>query len=277
MKIIPGIVITALAATLVLGCGKKPAAPAEQPAPATTESAAPATPQAATKAPTPDFIADAIGDETRLADARMRDAFRKPAEILTFSGLRRGDKVVEVAPGGGYYTALLSRVVGPEGKVYAIDSDRLFEYMPRLREGFAEYIERDPRDNVEYSVQRLDALDIPGGIDQVWIVLFYHDTIWMGLDRAAMNRTFFEHLRPGGSLIVIDHSSAAGAGFSVAKELHRVEADAVEREIEAAGFVLAEQSDALAYPDDPRTDSIFDEGRRGRTDQFVWRFVRPVN
>jgi predicted methyltransferase len=274
MKTISGFITAALVATLVLGCGKKePPAPAEAPAPA-VEAAAP---QAAAKAPPPDFIVDAIADDTRLADARMRDAFRKPAEVLVFSGIRRGDTVVEIAPGGGYYTALLSRVVGPEGKVLAIDSDRLFEYMPRLREGFTSYIEQDPRENVQYSVQRLDELDVPQGVDQVWVVLFYHDTIWMGLDRAAMNRTFFEHLRPGGSLIVIDHSSLPGADESVAKELHRVDAASVEREIEAAGFVLAEKSDALVNPDDPRTDSIFDEGRRGRTDQFVWRFVRPVD
>jgi len=261
-----GLLMTSiLLAFLTAGCGQKESP--EPPVAAAPEIEAPAT--------APDFITEAIGDPGRLADARVRDPYRKPGEILAFSGIRPGDAIVEIAPGGGYYTALLSRVVGPAGRVYAIDSDRLHEYMPSLREMYTQYVEADPRENVEYSSQRLDALELPPGVDQVWMVQFYHDTIWLGVDRAAMNRAFFDALKPGGVYLVIDHSAAAGADDAVTRDLHRVDPATVRAEIEAAGFVRAGTSDVLANAEDPLDDSVFDEARRGRSDRFVWKFVKP--
>lgn len=258
----------ACAALALAGCAKK-----EPPAPEAPPPAEPAA--AAAPAPAADFITEAITGPGRLADARVRDPYRKPGEILAFSGIRPGDTIVEIAPGGGYYTALLSRVVGPSGKVYAVDSERLHEYMPSLREMYTKYIEADPRDNVEYSSQRLDALELPQGVDQVWMVQFYHDTIWLEVDRAAMNKAFFDALKPGGVYLVIDHSAMPGASNAVTKDLHRVDPATVRAEIEAAGFVRAGTSDVLANSDDPLDDSVFDEARRGRSDRFVWKFVKP--
>lgn len=229
---------------------------------------------AATTTPV-DPVAAAVSDASRPAAARVQDSFRRPAEILAFSGVKPGDFVIEIGPGAGYYTALLSRVVGPTGRVLAIDSERLFEFMPRAREAFTAYSAADPRDNVEYRPQRLDELDLPEGAEQVWMVQFYHDTVYLGDDRAAMNRTIFERLAPGGVYLVIDHHAAEGTGAAAARELHRVDAAMVRAEVEAAGFVLESQSDALAHPEDPQTDSVFDDRRRGRTDQFVFRFVKP--
>jgi len=223
-----------------------------------------------------DYVAAAISDNTRPASARVQDSYRKPAGILAFSGIGPGDLVVEIQPASGYFTALLSRVVGPAGGVFAIDSERLFEFMPTQREVFPEYAARDPRENVRYQPQRLDELELPDNLDQVWMLQFYHDTIWLGVDRAAMNRSFFEHLKPGGVYLVIDHHGLPGAGESIARDLHRVDAGTVRTEIERAGFVLEAESDLLANPEDPRTDSIFDDQRRGRTDQFVWKFVKPA-
>jgi predicted methyltransferase len=233
-------------------------------------------PPAEPAATTPvDPVAAAVSDTTRPAAARVQDSFRRPAEILAFSGVKPGDFVIEIGPGTGYYTALLSRAVGPTGRVLAIDSERLFEYMPKARESFADYAAADPRDNVEYRPQRLDELELPEGADQVWIVQFYHDTVYLGDDRAAMNRSIFEGLAPGGVYMVIDHHAAEGTGVAAARELHRVDAALVRAEVEAAGFVLESQSDILAHPEDPRTDSVFDDQRRGRTDQFVFRFIKP--
>ncbi len=225
--------------------------------------------------PPADPIAAAVADESRPGTARVQDSFRRPAEILAFAGVDPGDTVVEIAPGQGYYTALLSRVVGDSGRVVAIDAERLFEFMPRARENFAAYSAMDPRDNVSYQSQRLDAPELPGSVDQIWMVLFYHDTMWLDVDRAAMNRAFFEALKPGGVYLVVDHRGADGAGLEIARDLHRAPAPIVRAEIEAAGFVLEAESDLLANPDDPRTDSAFADARRGKTDQFVWKFVKP--
>jgi predicted methyltransferase len=260
-------ILAIVTVALLSACGKAEAPP---PAFAPADRA----PPAAAGAPA-DPIAEAVRDPGRIADARARDAFRKPAEILAFAGVKPGDVVVEIAPGGGYDTALLSRVVGPAGKVYAVDSETLFEYMPSLRESFPGYIAQDPRDNVEYSAQRLDAIEIPAQVDMIWMSMFYHDTVWLGLDRAAMNRAFFEHLKPGGVFLVVDHHALPGAADGVTKELHRIDAEQVRREVEAAGFRLAAMSDALMNLDDTRTASVFDDSIRGRTDRFVYKFVKP--
>ncbi len=257
MRQAPLVLAGGLAALLVAACGK---------------------PETAAPPPEPtDFITAAVTDTSRLAEARVRDALRKPAEVIAFSGIQPGHTVVEIQPAGGYYTALLSRVVGPQGRVIAIDSERVFEYMPRLREEFSNFITKDPRVNVEYSAQRLDELSLPPDVDQVWMIDFYHDTVWTEVDRAAMNKSFFEHLKPGGVYLVIDHRGPTGADDSIAKELHRIDADGLRAEVEAAGFVLQSTSNVLAHPDDPHTDSIFDEARRGRTDQFVFKFVKPTS
>lgn len=230
---------------------------------------------AATMANADDSIKRAIADPGRIADAVARDASRKPAKVLAFSRIKTGDKVVEIAPGGGYYTALLSRVVGDAGHVYAVDPERIFAVYPQGREGFPKYIAADPRDNVTYSSQNLDDIEVPGNVDQVWMILYYHDTIYTDEDRAAMNQAFFDMLTPGGEYIVVDHHALAGADESVAQELHRMDAAVAKADIEAVGFVLDAESDILADPSDPRDDSVFAPERRGKTDRFVWRYVKP--
>ena len=259
-----------LIALALAACGRQeppPAPAADTKAPAATAQPAPAAPA--------DPIVAAVKDPTRIAEARARDPFRHPAAILAFAGVEPGDTVVEIVPGAGYDTALLSRVVGPSGKVYAVDSERLFEYMPSLRESFPKFMEADPRDNVEYSVQRLDALEMPAQVDFFWMSMFYHDTVWLGVDRAAMNRYIYEHLKPGGVYLVVDHHALAGAGDAVTKDIHRIDAEQVRREVEAAGFRLAAMSDALMNMDDPRDVSVFDDAWRGRTDRFAYKFIKP--
>ena len=217
----------------------------------------------------------AVNDQTRLSEAIERDAARKPAEVMKFAGLRTGDHVVEFAPASGYYTALLSRTVGESGHVYAVDPERIFEYFPRGREGFPAYMKDDPRSNVTYSIQKLDAVDVPGPLDQAWMILYYHDTVWTKEDRQAMNKIIFDLLKPGGVYLILDHHALSGAPDSVTQDLHRMDAAMAKREIEAAGFILDAESDLLANPDDPRNDSVFGEGRRGNTDRFLWRYKKP--
>jgi predicted methyltransferase len=257
------ILAAGLATMLLAACGRAEAPRVAEQAPA------PAPPTALSA------IDAAVNDATRLGDARLRDPLRKPAEILVFAGVKPGDTIVELAPGGGYDTALLSRVVGPSGKVYAVDCERLFEYRPKLRESFAKFIAADPRGNVEYSSQRFDALELPTDVDEIWMSMFYHDTVWLGVDRAAMNRSIFQHLKPGGVFLVIDHKALPGSGEAVTSELHRIDPALPRSEIEAAGFKLVAEGDALAHPEDPHTDSVFSDERRGRTDRFVWKFVKP--
>lgn len=215
---------------------------------------------------------------------RARDRFRRPLEVLGFAGVEEGMRVAELMAGRGWYAEVLARAVGPGGHVIAQNNgfaDERFGEVLRERVGAEPVPGRAP---IELVVAELEALPLEpaeapfarGSLDAVFLALFYHDTWWMGVDRAELNRRVFEALRPGGVYLVIDHHAAEGAGSSVVRTLHRVEAPLVRQEIEAAGFRLAARSDLLAHPEDDRTTNVFDPAIRGRTDRFLWRFEKPA-
>lgn len=233
-------------------------------------SAAVVTPLAAKVAP---VIAAALASNQRPAEDVARDADRKPAEIMAFAKIKKGLKVVELAPGGGYYTRLLSLAVGPTGRVYARSN--------RIGPAIEAWAAAHPN--------TLPGVVAPGGaampilapelVDVVWTTLNYHDfkNIKVGDGDAAgmFNRLAFAALKPGGVYLVNDHDAAPGAGFSVTNTLHRIEMAAVIREVEAAGFKLEAQSPALRHAADDHTQRVQETGIRGHTDQFVLRFRKP--
>lgn len=220
-------------------------------------------------------IEAAISDPTRMEAHRERDAGRLPSEVLQFAGVKQGDNVGEIAGGSGYYAALLSRVVGDSGHVYVVSPKKLFPYFPAAEEAFPKYIAADPRQNISRTVQDLDELTIPEELDAVFMVLYYHDTIWTGEDRSAMNKSIFDALVPGGAYLVVDHHALKGAGDSVTKDLHRMDVSQVVPEITSAGFELIKDSSILANPADPKVQSVFDENWRGKTDRFMFLFQKP--
>ena len=215
----------------------------------------------------------------RSADDRALDAGRHPVELLEFFGTAPGMRVAELGAGGGYTTELLARVVGPTGTVYGHNSPLI---LARFAEG--PWSARLAKPTMRNVVRVDRAFDDPlppdvHDLDQVWIVLFYHDTVWMGVDRARMNRRVFEALRPGGVYAIVDHSGRPGTGSSETQSLHRIEESVVVDEVTAAGFRLDARSDVLRNPDDPRdwNDSPRVAGeRRGTSDRFALRFVRPA-
>lgn len=203
-----------------------------------------------------------------------RDALRKPQEVMDFFEIDTGSRVVELMAGGGYYVDLLSRRVGPTGKVWAHNTpfvlDRFAE--PRI----AARLENPALSNVARLDTELEDPKLPEDLDAVMIVIFYHDLYWQEVDRAAMNTAIFEALAPGGVFGVIDHSAAEGHGSDDVKTLHRVEESMVVSEITAAGFVLEESSDLLRNPDDKLDYNVFDPpDGRDKTDRFVLRFRKP--
>jgi predicted methyltransferase len=225
-------------------------------------------------------VAAAINDPARPESDRQRDANRKPADTLTFAGIKRGDKVAELIPGGGYFTRLLSDVVGEKGHVYAVAPPRRADAPADAPDPAARLnpITGDPRyRNVNVLVERVTALSVPELVDVVWTSENYHDIHNIaGVDLHAVNRAVFDALKPGGVYVVLDHSAAAGSGVRDTSTLHRIDAEAVKAEVLAAGFVLDAQSELLANPGDPRTLPVFDPSIRGRTDQFIFRFRKPA-
>ncbi len=207
---------------------------------------------------------------------RKLDAGRQPKDLLVFFGVGPGTRVGEVGAWTGYTSELLARAVGPTGKVYAQNTPALL----------AEEAERPWSARlakpVNRTIVREDApfeAPFPGvtGLDLVIDVLFYHDTVWLGVDRDAMNPAVFAALRPGGAYVIVDHSAKRGHGLADVQTLHRIDQKVLEAEVEKAGFTLAASARFLEHPADTRdwndSDSAAGE-RRGTSDRFVLRFVK---
>jgi len=222
-------------------------------------------------APEPDYAA-VIAAPDRAAADRQTDARRRQPQLLAFTGVRPGMRVLDLDAAAGYTTELLARVVGPGGVMYAQDSKSVME---RARVRMDERMSTPPMANV-VRVQREYDDPVPPGAAPLDLVTFffgYHDVAYTDVDRARMNRRVFEALRPGGTLVVADHSASAGAGVGVAKTLHRIEESVVRRELEAAGFVLVEEGGFLRNPADPRDTVVFRSPVP--VDEFVLKFARP--
>ena len=220
-------------------------------------------------APTASFVTAAVADAERPEADRARDADRKPAELLAFAGVRPGWKVAELAPGGGYFTRLLSLAVGERGYVYASTA--------RPAPAVTAWAQAHP--NVSLAKVTPGEALAPEPVDLVWTTQNYHDFKNQKIgdaDVAALtNRAAFAALKPGGIYLVGDHQAAAGTGTTQTATLHRIEDVAVIREVEAAGFRFEARSAVLRHPADDHTQKVFDTGVRGKTDQFVLRFRKP--
>lgn len=219
-------------------------------------------------------IAAAVADAGRPAADKARDDARKPAEVLAFSGIEPGDKVGELIPGGGYYTRMLSKVVGPKGKVYALWPEGLAKMRPQMLDA-----SKAIAPNVQVVTYGPSSLNVPEKLDLVWTTENYHDFHngppgGPAPDMAAFDKAVFDALKPGGIFLVEDHAAAPGA-TNVTGTLHRIDPAQVKREVEAAGFKLEAQSDILKNPADDHTKPVFDPSIRGHTDKLLFRFRKP--
>ena len=250
------LLIVAASAALLMACATGPVEP-----PVTADAA---------------WIAAAVADPDRPAADRERDVHRKPAEVLAFAGVRPGTTVLDAVPGGGYFTRLFAEAVGPTGRVFAYVPSEIagkFKSEENARAVAAAY------PNVEVFVDPLANQASEPVADVIFTAQNYHDfhtELFGPPNVAAVNRAMWSALKPGGVLVVIDHSAAQGSGLRDVNTLHRIDREAVKRELAAAGFVLEAESDILRNPADPRTASVFDPSIRGRTDQFMLRFRKPA-
>lgn len=223
----------------------------------------------------PAHILSAVSDSARPAADQARDAARKPAEMLAFAGVEAGDVVLEMLPGSGYFTRILAKAVGPQGKVYAAEPPATTAEAPPPP--IARIAGKPGYENVVVTPARVGGLTTGEPVDLIWTAQNYHDfhLARLALDVRAVNRNLYDLLKPGGTLIVIDHSAVDGAPLQVADTLHRIDPAKARSELEAVGFVFAGESQALRNPEDPRTGNVFAEGIRGKTDQFVFKFKKP--
>lgn len=230
----------------------------------------------AAKGPPP-AVAAALADPGRPQADKDRDAARQPAEIIALAGIKPGMKVADFIMGGGYWTRILSGVVGPKGRVYAYQPAEFIGFRAQYGTDQDEAVKG--RANVVASRESLGAVAFPEALDAIVTVQNWHD-LHLNISPPTLGgkiaTELFKALKPGGVLLVIDHVGAnAGGPFSDANGLHRGDADATRKEIEAAGFRLKGTSTLYARPDDPHTANVFDPAIRGKTDQFIYTFVKP--
>jgi predicted methyltransferase len=222
----------------------------------------------------PAYVTASVNDAGRPAADTARDADRKPAESVAFAGVKPGDKVLELLSFGGYYTRILSKIVGPTGHVYATMPTALLAARPAAADAL-KAIAADPAySNVTVLIQPTGAPSAPVPVDVVWTSLNYHDLHNPGPfgagDIPGFNKAVLAALKPGGSFIVIDHAAKAGAGLTQTGTLHRIDPDTAKAEILAGGFTFAGQSDALHRPNDDYTAHSTD-----KDDQFIFKFRKP--
>jgi predicted methyltransferase len=232
---------------------------------------------AAYAADIPAYATAAVADMARPAADQARDADRKPAEMIAFAGIKPGDKVIDMLPGGGYFTRVFSKAVGANGKVYAFVPEEITKMRATAADGVKAISADAAFSNVAVLVTPLASMKASEPVDMVWTSQNYHDlhNKAFGGDVSVVNKAAFAALKPGGTYIVLDHAAEKGSGARDTETLHRIDAEAVKKEVAAAGFVLEGESDALRHPADDHTGKVFDSGIRGKTDQFVLKFKKP--
>lgn len=225
----------------------------------------------------PTYITAAVNDAGRPDADKARDADRKPGEMVAFAGIKPGAKVADLIPGGGYFTRIFAKAVGPRGHVYAFVPEELLKKRATAADGI-KALSADPGyPNVSVIEAPISGFNAPEPLDVAWTSQNYHDLHnWASAeDLAAFNKAVFAALKPGGVYIVLDHVAAAGAPAEVTETLHRIDPEVVKKEVIAAGFKLDGNSNALKHPDDDHTVKVFDAGVRGKTDQFILKFRKP--
>ena len=259
----------------LFGCSHDAPAPASAPQPSPTASAVTSAPS---QPAVPSAVRSAVDATDRSEADRALDAGRKPDLTLAFFGIQPGMRVAEIGAGLGYTSELLSRVVGPTGKVYAQNSPMILQMF--ANGPWTERLSKPALSNVVRLDREFEDPFAPEAkdLDVVLDVLFYHDTVWIGTDREKMNRAVFAALKPGGVYGIIDHSGAPGSGLTGVKTVHRIEEKTLRDEIEHAGFRFVAEASFLRNPSDTRdwNDSPKAAGeRRGTSDRFVLKFQKP--
>ncbi len=222
----------------------------------------------------PAHIAAAVAAPERSAKDRERDARDKPAELLSFAGLKPGMKIADVFGGGGYWSEIVVRAVGPDGSVTLVNNAPYFNYgqedlKTRFGDGRLKEVTRRVVETANMDLGR-DKFDL------ILIYLSYHDIYWVEeesgwpkIDTDRFLTQLHDALRPGGHLLIVDHAAVAGTGSSAASTLHRIDEAFTKKDFAGHGFLLEKSWHGLRNSADDHTKGVFDEAIRGKTDRFT--------
>lgn len=227
-----------------------------------------------------DAYASAVAHGGRSAADLKRDATDRPEDVLRASGIKPGMRVVDLLASDGYYSELLSYVVGPTGHVLLVNNDAYDKFS---NNAWKERLEKQHLANVEHRTVDLNRMDLGDAtLDAAVLVKVYHDLYWVApqdgwpkIDVASVLDQIARALKPGGIVVVVDHSAKAGSGTAAAGDLHRIDDAYARKDFEKHGFVFVSESEVLRRSDDPRTQVSYKPPMLGKTDRFVYVFRKP--
>jgi predicted methyltransferase len=227
-----------------------------------------------------DAVGAAMADPARPIEQVQQDAWRRPADVIKFAGIKRGDRIADFMSGNGYFTRLFSGVVGPAGRVYAfLPKQEIENCAPQETQGTFALQKNKNYPNVTVLIADAERFSVPEQLDMVWTAQNYHDLHdkFMAPNNVTrINTAIFNAIKPGGVFLVIDHAADSGSGLRDTERLHRIDSSAVISEVTAAGFKFESESRLLRNPDDSHALIVFDPSIRHRTDQFILKFKKPV-
>ena len=228
-----------------------------------------------------DIYDDAVAHAGRSAADLKRDAGEKPAEMMRLAGIKPGMRVVDVLAAGGYYSELLSYVVGPKGHVLLLNNAAYDAFSNNSWRG---RIAEHHLANVEHAT--VDMADMKLGentYDAALLNKVYHDLYWVSpedgwpkIDAGGVLGQIARALKPGGVVLVVDHSAKPGTGSSAAQDLHRIDEAFMRKDFESHGLELVAKSDVFRRPDDARDQITYKGPMVGKTDRFVYVFRKPL-
>ena len=258
-------------------CGSKSHEEAKAPEAAPPEPAAAAAPAAGADEAAIDA---AVASADRLPADKEQDSWRRPAEVLKFMELRPGQHALDYFAAAGYYTELMSRVVGADGKVIAYNND---EYRKFSQDGPTKHYGNNRLPNVVEVTQPVDKVQLePASLDAVLFMQSYHDLYWRPkdgswpkTDAAKALAQLVPALKPGAVVVVVDHVAAAGGEpTQTVTAMHRIDPAILKRDFEAAGLKFDSESPVFASSADDHSKEVFDKSIRHKTDQVMYKFKK---
>jgi predicted methyltransferase len=224
-----------------------------------------------------DLYSDAVAQPGRSAADLKRDAIDHPAEILRLAGIKPGMRVADFLAGNGYYSEMLSHIVGPKGQVLLLNNEAYEKWSGKRWQG---RLENGRLPNVEHRTIDAEHLDLPDhSLDAVLLIKVYHDLYWLDkehewpkMDPNTVLNEIARVLKPGGTLLLVDHSAKPGTGSADAGTLHRIDEAYARADFEKHGFSFVTRSDVLRRPDDPRDALTYEGPMVGKTDRFAMVF-----
>ena len=224
-----------------------------------------------------DLYSAAVDASGRSAADLKRDAIDHPAEVLRLAQIKPGMRVADFLAGNGYYSELLSHIVGPNGQVLLLNNEAYEKWSGKRWQG---RLENGRLPNVEHRTIDVEHLDLPDhSLDALLLIKVYHDFYWVDkdhewpkMDPNTVLNEIARVLKPGGTLLLVDHSAKPGTGSADAGTLHRIDEAYARADFEKHGFSFLTSSDALRRPDDPRDALTYEGPMVGKTDRFVMVF-----